>query len=154
MKESKEKYLDRLWQAYSEGTSELIDAERESNRSLDKAILALSSGAFVLSFTFVEKIRSLGSIECEILLVIAWALLGLCILSTLLSFQMSIYSIRKYRELLNREHSEFIKGKTELKEKDKKNIFSTLTSVLNYFSLCFFIFGSATLIVLFAINVL
>jgi len=67
----------------------LIDSEREGSKSFDKFILSLSAGAIGLSLTFLTNIVSNVSSWSIWFLIIAWGLLVLSMLSTMISLLTS-----------------------------------------------------------------
>lgn len=63
----------------------------ESSRSFDRALLALSTGAFSLSLLFYRFIAPGPVIEWKPLLVIAWVLFAVCLMMVVASFQLAEY---------------------------------------------------------------
>ena len=115
----------------------LIDLERESSRSFDKAILTLAAGALGLSITFLRYISPKpipGSLDY---LIMAWSGLGASMLLTLTSFLLSQSAMRRQREILDRGMQA---GEDE--DIEEKNRFASATNILNWLSLVFFILGA------------
>jgi len=142
---------EKLYEVYFEERKQLIDAEREGARSFDKAILTLAAGAFGLSIAFIEKIVPSPRAGSAEILVSAWALFGLSLLLTLVSFLTSQKACARQREIL--EENYFGQSRSA-KQMTLRNIWATCTNVLNIFSIGAFILGVVLLAVFGAINVL
>jgi len=130
-------------QEYTEERKLLINAELESAKSFDKAILTLSAGAIGLSITFIQQLAP--TLQAEKLLCVAWSGFILALLSTLSSFLLSQSALRKQREILDKDYE----GKQSTQE--LKNWQATITNWLNWLSIIFFIVGVIHL-ALFSIN--
>lgn len=87
-------------QAYLEHRRVLTDIESQQQRSFDKAILSVSSGALGLSLLFSEKIAAIPVHSCW--LYAAWIALCLAIVSTTVSFLLSVEATSKQRDLFDR----------------------------------------------------
>lgn len=77
---------------YSEWRDWLVRADHQASRDLDRAVMALSSGALALSLVFVKDIVPRPSRTG--LLLGAWAVLVVSLLSVLMSFVTSRWSLR------------------------------------------------------------
>lgn len=111
----------------------LVDAERESARSFDKAMLTLSSGALALSITFIRQIAPVP--RSEAYLYFAWGGFILALLCTLVSLLSSQSTLRKQREILDS------KNRGQPTASEQKNVMSGVTNFLNWFSILSFIVG-------------
>ena len=127
------------YKVYLEERKLLVDAAREGARSFDKTILALASGAFGLSLTFIKQISP--NIKSEIVCLLIYAWVGFCIslLSTLISFLTSQSACLKQIDILEAEH---LNNQSDRDKKaNLKNIASTYTRGLNILSIVAFIIG-------------
>lgn len=79
----------------------LVALETESYKSFDKALLTFSSGAIVLSVTFLEKFNT-KSLLC--LLATSWVFWLLSILAQLSSYFISAKAMRRELEILNAQY--------------------------------------------------
>lgn len=70
----------------------LQQLEQESQRQYDTTLITLSSGAIVLSFTYLAQLREPHAIR---LLFFAWAAWGLSLAAMLLSFLATVHALRK-----------------------------------------------------------
>jgi hypothetical protein len=70
--------------------------------SLDKNLLALSSGALGVSLAFIKDIVPLDHVRCVALLLLSWFAFSASIISTLLSFKFSIAAHKKQRDALDK----------------------------------------------------
>lgn len=118
---------------YLEERKLLVDAERESARSFDKAMLTLSSGALALSITFIRQIAPAP--RSETYLYFAWSGFILALLCTLVSFLSSQSALRKQRDILDRNYRD------QPTAFEQKNVMSAVTNFLNWFSILSFIAG-------------
>jgi len=133
------------YQVYLEERKFLNEAERDTAKQFDKAILTLAAGALGLSITFIYQIAPHPNPNSIFFLIIAWSLFSISILSTLISFLTSQEACRQTRDLLDQEQKE--------EKKDQKEFSARKwTNVLNYFSIGMFILGVIFLIVFSSIN--
>jgi len=153
MSENNYNKIDDLeYHVYLDERKALIDAERESARLFDKAILTLTSGAFGLSLAFIRQI--VPSIRCgtKLFLIFGWTGFSLSLLSTLISFLISQFACRKQREILELEYSRDQKQNSQEDKQNIKNKWARCTNRLNISSLVFFILGLIFLAVFVIIN--
>jgi hypothetical protein len=122
-------------QKYMDERKIYIDLLKESGNQLDKNILYISTGALILSITFIEKILGLPEQNTIILLLTSWVLLLICILSTLFSFFTSYKSCLKEIKILD--------CKYESKDYKETNIWTIITNILNIVSIIAITFGIA-----------
>jgi len=127
------------YKVYLEERKLLVDAAREGARSFDKTILALASGAFGLSLTFIKQISPNIKSEIVYLLICAWVGFCISLLSTLVSFLTSQSACLKQIEILEAEHLN--NQSVHNKEANLKNMASTYTRGLNILSIFAFIIG-------------
>ena len=73
-----------------------IDADREGARSFDKYVLLLASGAFATTIAFLRDVVPDIELEVVPLLMMAWLMFGVSIMSTLASFLGSQYACKAY----------------------------------------------------------
>lgn len=115
---------------YSSYREALEKYEQKAYEDYDKAILTLSGGALVLSFTFIKDIAGNAAIfKCSILL--AWITWVLSLTSTLLSYLSSQFALRRAIKILEAEDN-------------PKNIFGIShysTICLNVLAAVFFLIG-------------
>ena len=133
------------YHVYIDERTALVNASLEQHRLFDKAILTLSSGALGLSLTFIRQIIPEEAQPKNIYsLVIAWVLLALSILFTVISFLTSGKACARQIEILENSffHSEKNSdSKTNRDEIVIQNYYSRLTSWLNILSIICFILG-------------
>jgi len=127
------------YKVYFEERKLLVDAAREGARSFDKTILALASGAFGLSLTFIKQISPNIKSEIVCLLICAWVCFCISLLSTLISFLTSQSACLKQIEILEEEHLN--NQSNHDKETNLKNMASDYTQRLNILSISAFIIG-------------
>lgn len=142
---------DLEYRVYLDERKLLIDAERESARSFDKAILTLAAGALGLSLTFVKEIAPSVRSGTVCLLVGAWA--GFCVsmLCTLVSFLTSQAACSRQLKILEAEY--FGDREDQSREISLKNWPSIVTNWLNVLSILTFIGGAVLLAVFSAVNI-
>lgn len=118
---------------YLKVRAEYENARAQQSATLDKYIFTISTGAFGLSLLFIEKIVK-GTMKNPRFLVFAWIMFALSVLSCLLSYisSKSAFSktIEEYDKMYVNENYTF-----------KKPFQDFLTSVFNWYSFGFLIFG-------------
>lgn len=123
-------------------------AELEVSGRYDKWILTLSGGALGLSITFLEKIATAPPKWSFWILGVAWVFYVISLMSALLSFLTSQSAIRDIRNQIDNNWDEQNKRLV-----NQKQIFKTLTNVLNWGSMALFVFGTVLLCVFSLINI-
>lgn len=115
------------------------------SENLDKYLLALSSGAFGLSFLFIEKVLDESIIYINIIFY-AWIMFTLTIITTLISFACSRHAhtkaIQEYDKMYENPTYEF-----------KTPITNYFTNIFNCYSFGFLIIGLIAFIVFAYINI-
>jgi len=124
---------------YLDERKSLNEAERESARSFDKAIITLSAGALGFSITFIRQIASDPRSDTLWFLAVAWVALGLALLAILFSFLLSQSAIRRQRDILDEEQE----NKTPARQ--QVNVPAIYTNRLNWIAMGFFVIGVAFL---------
>jgi len=110
----------------------LLDARNNAIRSLEKALVTLSSGAIILSITFLHEIAPHP--EQLYWMIISWSLLFSSLLLMLLVFILGVYACEK-----------------GMKGKDTK-CFTYLLQFLEWASMFLFILGSVFFAIFAAVN--
>jgi hypothetical protein len=128
------------YKVYLEERKLLVDASREGARSFDKTILALASGAFGISLTFIRQIVPNIKSGTIFMLICSWVCFCICLLSTLISFLTSQSACLKQIEILEAEPDK------KVNIEDIKNKSSDCTRRLNILSISVFILGIIFLI--------
>ena len=108
----------------------MIDAQDQ----FDKYIISLSSGAFGLTFAFIDKLIDIKHADWKVLLLIAWISWATAICSTLVSFYFSQAAL------------EFAFNRWQARETDLKNPLDWVTRILNAISGLAFLLGVIALI--------
>lgn len=124
----------------------LFQAELEQSKLFDKAVLTYSSGALGISLTFIHDIVPSFDHNTLPWLTTGWALLGTCLLLTVISFQTSQLSIRRQRAILDLLRT----GKDAFSQ---KNGYAKLTNYLNLAAGCLFVVGVVCLVVFVRLNI-
>lgn len=95
--ESAAKADDALrWQLYNDHKKQAWEDIQSSTDSYDQSLLTLSSGVLALSIGFIKDIVPLQQATHLGLLYFSWVSFGLCILTTVLSFQFAIAAQREH----------------------------------------------------------
>ncbi|MBU0617391.1 MAG: hypothetical protein KKI02_06725 [Planctomycetes bacterium] len=124
----------------------LLDAEQESSKSFDKAMLTLSAGALALSLTYMRGFARDPC--CPTVLYIAWMMFGACLLLTTWSFLLSQSALRRQREVLDCTHD----GAGGSKTAPCKNKYASATNCLNWLSGIGFTIGVILLTIFAVVN--
>ncbi|OGP68848.1 MAG: hypothetical protein A2W27_00040 [Deltaproteobacteria bacterium RBG_16_44_11] len=133
---------------YSNTRQDLLTRNLSNSERYDNAILALSTGILALSLAFIKDIVPLDKSLYIFLLITSWCLFGLAIVSTLVSFVLSQFAIK--RQLKYAEKYYLDKEDEYLK---KENPLATLTDFANYTAGVFFVIGVITTIVFVSVNI-
>jgi hypothetical protein len=84
------------WQLYNDHKKQAWEDIQSSTDSYDQSLLTLSSGALGLSIGFIKDIVPLEHATWLRLLYFSWVSFGLCILITVISFQLAIATQREH----------------------------------------------------------
>lgn len=132
------------YKIYAEERKILIEAEKETAQQFDKYVLTLAAGALALSITFINQIAPKPIPSSLWVLLLAWSLFSLSILSTLLSLLTSQRACRRQIEILEQR----------LKGQEGENRYAWWTIFLNRASIGLFVSGTFALIIFTGINML
>ena len=142
-KESKiERYTKAIWR--------LRDQKLTEQRSLDKLIITLSSGAIVLSFSLIATVVSLGCVYSAFLIA-SWILLACCIYFTINSYNYSVKCFQARIDQLEGLYQQDNKGKEHSLRIDQ---LSGKVKRYNGRSRCSFITGMVLFVILGAMIVI
>jgi hypothetical protein len=86
------------WQLYNDHKRQAWEDIQSSTDSYDQGLLTLSSGGLALSIAFIKDIVPLQHATWLLLLYVSWIAFGLCILTTVVSFQIAIATQREHLE--------------------------------------------------------
>src|SRR5258708_12364134 len=86
------------WQLYNDHKKQAWEDIQSSTDSYDQSLLTLSSGGLGLSIAFIKDIVPLQHATWLILLYVSWVAFGLCILTTVVSFQVAIKTQNEHLE--------------------------------------------------------
>lgn len=139
---------DKLREEYLRERELLIKIEGEQSHSFDKAMLTLAAGGFLLSISLLELLDKIfeGVICFKYLLVLTWSSFSISLFSITLSFLLSQSAFRRQRDILDNK----IMKNTEDSE---RNVYSTVTKILNVSSTIFFISGAIFMVVFASLNI-
>jgi hypothetical protein len=84
------------WQLYNDHKKQAWEDIQSSTDSYDQSLLTLSSGGLGLSIAFIKDIVPLQHATWLTLLYMSWGAFGLCILATVVSFQVAIATQREH----------------------------------------------------------
>lgn len=87
---------DLRWQLYTDHKKQAWEDIQTSTDSYDQSLLTLSSGGLGLSIAFIKDIVPLHVATWLMLLYTSWIAFGLCILTTVVSFQIAIATQREH----------------------------------------------------------
>jgi len=86
------------WQLYNDHKKQAWEDIQSSTDSYDQSLLTLSSGGLGLSIAFIKDIVPLQHATWLTLLYVSWVAFGLCILTTVISFQVAIKTQNEHLE--------------------------------------------------------
>ena len=126
------------YQAYLQHRMYLIKERGDSEQSLDKALLTLSSGALAFSLTFVQE--AFDPVAFPHFLALAWGCFGISVVLTLGSFLISRNSFERAIQILDDqfEHDSW--------DCEHSNWWSSATTVLNVGSITMFVLALVLLL--------
>ena len=116
---------------------QVAEGLRSSAAQFDKAILTLAAGALALSLSFVRELAPEPDATTICLLACSWTGFIASIVSTLLSFQVSMFAEMHYEKAIDTIHS-----KPDTDRSNFKSFWKSTTIVLNVFSLVAFVAGT------------
>ena len=116
---------------YIEERKFLAELEAEAYRGFDKTLLALSSGAILLSMNFIANFHR---IPCSFFLILAWVSWILSIFSQLASYIVTSKAMREELNILNEQYRDNPK-------EARKNRYGGIATKLNIAALSTFAFG-------------
>jgi hypothetical protein len=126
---------DQKRKEYLEERKLLIDWEHGATTSFDKAMLTLSSGALVLSLTYLKELG--GPSSSRWALHGCWISFGLSILFTTWSFLLSQHGLRRQREILDSRES----ANRAPDPRSDRNYWASVTNCFNWGSVVSFTLG-------------
>ena len=132
---------------YNEYMNQLRSERHSSFVQFDKAILSLSGGTLAVSIAFIKDLVPLTELVWLPLLLASWALLGLSITSTLVSF---LVSQKAYDRQFTSAERYFVDKEKEALETE--NPFGLITSRLNHLSAACFVAALLATIVFAGLN--
>jgi hypothetical protein len=133
---------------YAATRQDLLNRNLSNSEKYDNAILTLSTGILAISLAFIKDIVPLNIASFAILLLMSWCLFGLAIVSTLVSFVLSQFAIKRQ---LDYAEKYYLDRKDEYLT--KKNRLARFTEYANYTSGGFFIIGIITTIIFVSVNI-
>jgi len=86
------------WQLYNDHKKQAWEDIQSSTDSYDQSLLTLSSGGLGLSIAFIKDIVPLQHATWLTLLYVSWVAFGLCILTTVVSFEVAIKTQNEHLE--------------------------------------------------------
>jgi len=110
----------------------LISSNQQSQDTLDKFLISLSSGALGISIVFLTNIIKENTVLCKELLFISWLFFVFTILIVLFSFISSIFS---FKESINQTDD------NKIYDESPGGIWNIITIILNVLSIISFITG-------------
>lgn len=116
--------------------AQLILAEQKAQEQYDKTVLALSGGAFGISFAFVENFVGQNP-QSTTWLLAAWVAWGISIASVLGSFYFSNRAMRKTIDQVDR---------SSIESEPLGGVYSSVTAVLNAVGGLLFLVGALMLV--------
>ncbi len=125
--------------------NEYINSKNQQTDQFDKHMLLLSSGTFGVTFSFIEKFTN-GIFINSFFLLFGWGLFALSILSTLMSFLISQIAYKKAIDELDKM---IVDSNYQYKEPFENFVIS----VLNWYSMTFFILGVFSIMVFIFFNI-
>jgi hypothetical protein len=136
-------------QLYAQQRDELVNKQNSNSERYDSAILTLSSAGLGLSISFIKDVVPFKNTWNPWLLIISWALFGLAIVCTMLSFQASQRAIQT-----NLKHAEqyYLNRKDEYLS--RANCWISVTNWLNRGSGGFFVAAIVCTAVFVSVNLL
>ena len=133
---------------YAKYREELLKRQLSNTEKFDGAVLTLSSTVLGFSLSFIRNVVPIENAQYIWLLIAAWGLFILAILSTMGSYISSQASINKQ---LIHAGKYYLEGEEEYLS--KKNGFATLTRWAGYVSGAFFAIAMIFLVIFVAVNI-
>lgn len=128
------------YDAYLAERKMLIDAEGDSAKAFDQAMLTLSAGALGASLTIIRELAPKPP-EAPYLLYATWIGFAAALASTVFSFLFSQYAMSRQRDILDQKLEEGDADTTV----DEHNAWDRRVHVCNWSSIVLFLVGVAAL---------
>lgn len=136
---AKQKSDDDYYNYYIRRRDEFNKIRSDTINSVDKIILTLSTGALVLSITFLDKIGKPINCFSFFILILSWCVLMFSLLTNILSFIFAKINIENKIQDLDEKYEKHREDKKDFVEKNF--VWEKLTDFCNYFSLFSFLIG-------------
>lgn len=146
MNDQQDEYKEKR-RIYERTRDDLLARQMKNSESYDRAILSLSSGALVLSLSFIKDVVQPGHGHAYALLIVSWALFGASILLTLVSYLISQQGIGLQLEYAKKY---YLDGDESYES--KQNYYGYTTVIFGYFSGLFFIAAFICTILFVSVN--
>jgi hypothetical protein len=133
---------------YQKCREDLLKRQLSNTENFDRAILTLSSSTLGLTLTFIRNVTPIENAHHIWLLLLAWVLLAIAIVITLLSFLISQAGAKTQ---LTYAEEYYLNGKDEYLT--KKNIFANLNEWTGYISATTFVVAMILIVAFVWINI-
>ncbi len=131
MAESKKEY-----ERYLQERNALEDARYKTADNYDKAILTLTGGALAISMTFIADIAKVPT--NKFFLISAWFFFGVSLITHLINYRICMFAHNRALKELDKEQELKFNNEEYIASKD---IWPTVTELLNYANLVLFLIG-------------
>ena len=121
-------------QQYANYRSHLVESRYQSHNQFDKAIFLLAGGGLTVSLTIIKDLICFEQATTKFLLYWSWALFIVPLITTLLSFLISIKAIDKQIDATDRYYLEDDEDAI-----NQKNVYADITKYFNYVSATSFV---------------
>ena len=91
----------RAQQLHDEYRRKVWEDSKSGSENFDKYLLTFSSGALALSLSFIKDVVHVENVQSFSLLITSWICFIACILTTLISFRISLIALEKMVPCLN-----------------------------------------------------
>jgi hypothetical protein len=149
-KENQELRNWKLYEANERYTDKLIETQQRTLATADKWLMALASGSFGLSFTFINSLIALENAAYKPLLISAWACFALVLVIQLVGFTVS--AIRYTLMVDEADRNLPLKYEGREPEYKRRSIYFDPNHVMMYAALLIFFGGLICLLTFIARN--
>jgi hypothetical protein len=128
----------RAEQLHDEYRRKVWEDLKSGSENFDKYMVTLSGGALGLSLTFIKDIIPAGKMICSLLLYASWVAFVFCILTTLVSFRVSIRALEEMVPCLD---DFYLRGDPDAFNKHLKSFWTRAVGWCANLAILFFVLG-------------
>ncbi len=141
---------NRAEQLHDEYRRKVWEDSKSGSENFDKYMLTFSSGALGLSLAFIKDVVPIGKAVWTLSLITSWGMFVLCILTTLISFRISIRALEKMVPCLD---AFYLNGDASAFNKHLESFWTKAVDWCAYLAIGFFVLGLTFTMMFVGVNI-